>query len=303
MNCFKKMNKIFIIVLFFVYGCLDNTSDLTMQTLTHDNVVREYYVSYPENIDGPVPLIINMHGFASHAIDQKDYSKMDSYAHSRGVAVVYPEGISRSWNVGTEGSLTNEDDVGFISTLIDSIATDFDIDLDRIYACGMSNGGYMSYELICNLSDKITAFGSVTGNFMLNDNQSCAVNREIPLIHIHGTKDRLVDYENSRDDAMNTMDSINYWVKHNKLTQVELEVIDDLDPSDGTNVEKFTFYSENSDTKVVHFKIYNGGHQWFGSPIADWFLIKLFLGKNNHEINSNKELVDFFLQYKLSDFN
>ena len=69
------------------------------------------------------------------------------------------------------------------------------------------------------------------------------------------------------------------------------------------NVEKFTFYSENSDTKVVHFKIYNGGHQWFGSPIADWFLIKLFLGKNNHEINSNKELVDFFLQYKLSDFN
>ena len=138
---------------------------------------------------------------------------------------------------------------------------------------------------------------------MLNDNQSCAVNREIPLIHIHGTKDKLVDYENSRDDAMNTMDSINYWVKHNKLTQVELEVIDDLDLSDGTNVEKFTFYSENSDTKVVHFKIYNGGHQWFGSPIADWFLIKLFLGKNNHEINSNKELVDFFLQYKLSDFN
>ena len=78
------MNKIFIIVLFFVYGCLDNTSDLTMQTLTHDNVVREYYVSYPENIDGPVPLIINMHGFASHAIEQKDYSQMDSYAHSRG---------------------------------------------------------------------------------------------------------------------------------------------------------------------------------------------------------------------------
>ena len=214
------MNKIFIIVLFFVYGCLDNTSDLTMQTLTHDNVVREYYVSYPENIDGPVPLIINMHGFASHAIEQKDYSQMDSYAHSRGVAVVYPEGISRSWNVGTEGSLTNEDDVGFISTLIDSIATDFDIDLDRIYACGMSNGGYMSYRLAYDLSDKIAAFGSVTGNFMINNtmNDCQDQNRDIPIIHFHGTQDGVVNYyPPSFDGSLTVEQSIEFWSDYNDL--------------------------------------------------------------------------------------
>jgi poly(3-hydroxybutyrate) depolymerase len=167
----------------------------------------------------------------------------------------------------------------------------------------MSNGGYMSYELICSLSDKITAFGSVTGNFMLNDDQSCSVSREIPLIHIHGTDDRLVDYTDPRDYAMNTMDSVNYWAKHNQLSELEIQAIDDVVPSDKTYVEKFTFYRNNSDTKVVHFKVYNGGHQWFGSPVGDWFWIKLGLGNNNHEINASKELVDFFLQYKLSDFN
>ena len=259
------------------YGGYDDTVDLPVQTLTYDNIVREYYVSYPENSDSSVPLIINMHGFGSYAIQQKNYSQMDSYAHSKGVAVVYPEAINNSWNVGTGRGLNRQDDVGFINVLIDSIATDYNIDLDRIYACGMSNGGYMSYELICSLSDKITAFGSVTGNFMLNDDQSCSVSREIPLIHIHGTDDRLVDYTDSRDYAMNTMDSVNYWAKHNQLSELEIQAIDDVVPSDKTYVEKFTFYRNNSDTKVVHFKVYNGGHQWFGSPVGDWFWIKLGL--------------------------
>ena len=256
------------------YGGYDDTADLPVQTLTYDNVVREYYVSYPENSDSSAPLIINMHGFGSYAIQQKNYSQMDSYAHSKGVAVVYPEAINNSWNVGTGRGLNRQDDVGFINVLIDSIATDYNIDLDRIYACGMSNGGYMSYELICSLSDKITAFGSVTGNFMLNDDQSCSVSREIPLIHIHGTDDRLVDYTDSRDYAMNTMDSVNYWAKHNQLSELEIQAIDDVVLSDKTHVEKFTFYRNNSDTKVVHFKVYNGGHQWFGSPVGDWFWIK-----------------------------
>ena len=297
------MNEILMTLMLLFYGGYDDTVDLPVQTLTYDNIVREYYVSYPENSDSSVPLIINMHGFGSYAIQQKNYSQMDSYAHSKGVAVVYPEAINNSWNVGTGRGLNRQDDVGFINVLIDSIATDYNIDLNRIYACGMSNGGYMSYELICSLSDKITAFGSVTGNFMLNDDQSCSVSREIPLIHIHGTDDRLVDYTDSRDYAMNTMDSVNYWAKHNQLSELEIQAIDDVVPSDKTYVEKFTFYRNNSDTKVVHFKVYNGGHQWFGSPVGDWFWIKLGLGNNNHEINASKELVDFFLQYKLSDFN
>ena len=68
-------------------------------------------------------------------------------------------------------------------------------------------------------------------------------------------------------------------------------------------IERYTYTKENSDTKVIHLKVVNGGHLWLGSPIGDWLFLKLFFGKNNHEINSSKELVDFFLKYKLSDFN
>ena len=113
-----------------------------------------------------------MHGYGGSSQSQLSYSEMDLFAHPMNVAVVYPQGATNgwgisAWNIGTFWDQSNLDDVGFISLMIDQISADFDIDLDRVYACGMSNGGYMAYELACELENKIAAFGSVTGNFIL----------------------------------------------------------------------------------------------------------------------------------------
>ncbi len=190
-----------------------------------------------------------------------------------------------------------------VNALIDSVSSKYNIDSDRIYACGFSNGGTFSYELICSLSNKIAAFGSVGGNFSINEKRVCNIDREIPLIHIHGTKDRLQEYNKSDRDFLSTIESFNFWVKYNQLDKTIVENITDVHKKDRTTVEKYTFYKNNSDTKVIHFKVENGGHLWLGSPMGDRFLERLLFGRNNHEINSSKELVDFFLKYKLSDFN
>ena len=42
--------------------------------------------------------------------------------------------------------------------------------------------GYMAYELACELSHRIAAFGSVTGKFIHNENQICELNRKIPVL-------------------------------------------------------------------------------------------------------------------------
>ncbi len=269
-------------------------------TLTYDGLTREYYVSYPDSATEPCPLVINMHGFGSNALDQQFYSEMDDYALDQNIAVVYPMGIDSAWNVGTYWDFSDANDIGFISVLIDSVAEDFNIDLDRVYACGMSNGGYMAYELACELSDKIAAFGSVTGNFMLNADQVCDDSREIPFIHIHGTNDYIVPYSYSWDGSMYVGEAIEYWRDHNDLDSVLVESLPDLDSTDNTTVEKFTYYNNSSPTQFVHFKVIGGGHQWFGSSIGDWAIP--FLGLNNHDINANEELLDFFLNYRLSDF-
>ena len=235
-------------------------------------------------------------------MDQQGFSQMDNYAHQNGVGVIYPEGIKRSWNVG-KAILNEENDIGFVNALIDSVTSKYNIDSNRIYACGFSNGGTFSYELMCGLSNKIAAFGSVGGNFSINENRLCNIDREIPLIHIHGTRDRLQKYNHSDVDFLSTIESVNYWAKYNQLDIKVVENIEDIHKKDGTTVEKYTYSKNNSNTKVIHFKVVKGGHLWLGSPIADWLTLRLFFGRNNHEINSSKEIVDFFLKYKLSDFN
>ena len=196
-------------------------------SVNHDLIARSYYMSYPENISDQesAPLIINMHGFGGSALSQRYYSEMDQFAHEQGIAVVYPQGIVNSigytsWNVGTYWDFSNLDDVGFIEAMINKVSDDFNIDLDRIYACGMSNGGYMSYELACELEDKITAFGSVTGNFMLNQTsgQFCEFTREVPIVHFHGTADSTVDYyPPTFDQALSVSESIDFWSEYNDL--------------------------------------------------------------------------------------
>ena len=297
------MYKIFIFFIsLFLLGGAENKMAPKKDKINIDGKKREYYVSLPENTSKPIPLIINFHGFLDRAINQKEFSQMDNYAHQNGVGVVYPEGVKRSWNVG-KAILSNENDIGFVNALIDSVSSKYNIDSDRIYACGFSNGGTFSYELICSLSNKIAAFGSVGGNFSINKKRVCNIDREIPLIHIHGTKDRLQEYNKSDRDFLSTIESFNFWVKYNQLDKTIVENITDVHKKDRTTVEKYTFYKNNSDTKVIHFKVENGGHLWLGSPMGDRFLERLLFGRNNHEINSSKELVDFFLKYKLSDFN
>ena len=229
-----------------------------------------------------------MHGYGGNSQSQLSYSEMDLFAHSRNIAVVYPQGLVNgwgftAWNIGTFWDQSNLDDVGFISVMIDQISNDFEIDLDRVYACGMSNGGYMTYELACELEDKIAAFGSVTGNFMLNisDGQICEFSREIPIAHFHGTADDVVDYyPPTFDQALAVSESIDFWSEYNNL---DLEYIYQLNE----NVEIYQYYNQEATTEFLHFKVYGGGHTWFNE---------------NWGFHTSEELINFFLNYRLSDF-
>ena len=253
-------------------------------TINHDGNNRSYYVAYPDGVDELAPLVINMHGYGGNAAGQISYTQMNQYAHNQGMAVVYPQGLNNSWNVYTYWDSNPYDDVGFISSMIDSIASDFNIDLDRVYACGMSNGGYMTYRLACDLSDKIAAFGSVTGNCMINTNLAgdcMGQSREIPIIHFHGTADGVVGYyPPSFDGSLTVNESINFWSEYNNFTE---EYVEDIN----NNVEVYTYSKESSDTKFIHYKVYGGGHEWFN---------------NAWGFNTSSELISFFSNYKLSDF-
>ncbi|MDX1470717.1 MAG: PHB depolymerase family esterase, partial [Flavobacteriaceae bacterium] len=138
--------------------------------LEHDEIMREYILHIPTNYNEQetYPLLLNFHGYGSNATQHMQYSRFNDLADRENFIVVYPEGTmledKTHWNVGGWTLASKVDDVSFVNALIDKLASDYKVDKSRIYATGMSNGGYMSFLLACQLSDKIAAIASVTGS-------------------------------------------------------------------------------------------------------------------------------------------
>jgi polyhydroxybutyrate depolymerase len=111
----------------------------------------------------PTPLVFNLHGFQSNAEQQQALTFMNRVADENNFLVAVPQGLGRfldqiedvdllldneSWNAGNCCSVyvpgrQNPDDVGFFRALLEYVAEETNLDRDRVYSTGMSNGGLM----------------------------------------------------------------------------------------------------------------------------------------------------------------
>ena len=267
-------------------------------SITHDGIQRDYILYIPELYDGSraVPLILNFHGFGSNANEQMFYGDFRDIADTEGFLLVHPEGTTfignQFWNVGFPGISSTIDDVGFTEALIDELATLYTINLDRVYATGMSNGGFMSFLLACQLSEKIAAVASVTGSMTQNTFNNCNAQLPTPVLQIHGTEDDVVLY-NGNTLSIPIADVISYWVDYNNCeTTPSTTTLPDLDVSDGSTVEHSVY--ENSDNGITteHMKVIGGGHTWPGSVLNT--------AGTNQDIDASMEIWLFFSRYDIN---
>ncbi|MBM3470200.1 MAG: hypothetical protein FJX73_05345 [Armatimonadetes bacterium] len=97
----------------------------------------------------------------------------------------------QTWNDGSgrfHSGSTNVDDVGFVSALLDDLASRFVVDVRRIFVTGFSNGASMAYRVGAELSGRIAAVAPISGHLWLKDPQFL---RPVPLISIAGLADPL----------------------------------------------------------------------------------------------------------------
>ena len=111
-----------------------------------------------------------------------------------GFIAVHPKGGGNTWNAGLccgEAMTAKVDDVGFVAAMLDELEARFCVDTDRVFACRLSNGGFISHRLACELSERIAAIAPVAGT---NVTSPCAPSQPVSVIHFHGTADTLVPY-------------------------------------------------------------------------------------------------------------
>ncbi len=293
------MRKISLFIAIILYGCgggSSSSNDLTAPIITpppppptntvpdctpttytntlyctskRQNLNREFYIYIPDDIDttnSQIPLLFSLHGYTSRAIWNLGYTGFQSIAETEKFIVIYPQGTilastgETHWNVGgwTVGSTT--DDVDYLSSLIDWAYSEYKIDRNRVYSTGMSNGGFMSYHLACNLSYKIAAVASVTGSMTPQTYNSCSPTHPTAILQIHGTADGVVPYYgNSISRAIPTV--MDYWEEYNDCEQEIINIIDDVN-GDGDGGYLYSYNQCLSDVNLRLYLMTNMGHEW-----------------------------------------
>lgn len=285
--------RLFALCLFLFLSTWSYAQTTLTGSISHNGINRDYRLYVPSGYsmsDTSLALVFNMHGFTSDAAQQEQSSQMNIIAENENFLVCYPNGINRSWNVGwTFGS--NADDVGFISSLIDSLTDSYRIDQNRVYACGMSNGGFMAFRLACELQNKIAAVASVTGSMVPQALTSCQPDNPIPVLQIHGTQDFIVSYNGSAI-ASPVMDVVQFWATHNGCDkEPSITQVPDIQVNDNTTTEILTFAPCLRNSEVAHYRVQNGGHTW---P-----RLNASIPGTSRDFEASQVIWDFFKRFKL----
>lgn len=167
--------------------------------LTVNGKSRSYLLYVPANVQENAPLVFSLHGTGGHSSDKAPMGSDVSDAN--GFIVVYPQGSNIYFPVfgGTlpgwqsTGDEKSMEDVAFFKAIIEDVAKTYTIDRKRIYCCGFSNGGMMTYSQTNTCADVFAAFASISG-FQLNEFHLHHTGaRPVPFLHIHGKNDNFVD--------------------------------------------------------------------------------------------------------------
>lgn len=272
-----------------------------LDSLEVDDINRFYRVYVPEiaKDQDNVPLVFNLHGRGSDASQQEFYAVMNEVADTAGFIICYPESERfddvKLWNSGFDPNWV--DDVGFINALIDEIHKDYAINLNKVYSCGMSNGGYQSLFMACELTNRFAAVASVTGSMLKTVVDNCEPNRAIPVMQIHGTDDPTVLY-NGSDFGISIEELVQFWVAHNECNPIgDTLNIENIDTTDNTTAERIAYAGGTNNSEVIFYKVIDGEHTWPGSLKG----IGTLLGRVNHDFNASGVIWNFFNQFALSD--
>lgn len=276
------------------------------RTLIHDNVTRKYLLHLPKGMNPkkPLPLVMALHGGGGNAqsMVRSTMGGLDALSDRGHFILVYPEGMGRGWNDGRHDAVALRrrrgiDDVGFISLLIDTLSQEFRINPKRVFSTGISNGGFMSFRLACELSEKITAIAPVIGGMGVEYAPQCKPTEAVAVLIIQGTEDPLVPYKGGqvrvfgqeRGAILASDEVVKIWVENNKTsTRAKREKLPDQDKTDGSQGIRETY---SGTSPVIRYIIEGGGHTW---PGATQYLPQRIVGNLNKDMDANQVIWEFF---------
>lgn len=306
------MDKSWLLFILLVINTLDVQSQRNTETVyfDHDGVERSCELYVPKNFSQknayPVVLILHGGGGSAKGLIRSTRGRFNQLADLNGFVAVYPNGYGKSWNDGARDTFgvarnLNIDDVGFIGKVLEDLSKKMNLDRKNIFACGISNGGFMVQRLAFELSGKIRGIAVVAANLSEVQAEKIFPQKPVSVLFINGTADPLVPYNGGdvtvfrqKRGKIKSMDeSLDTWRKINVCSETEATIpFPDKNKTDGCKAEKTVYRNpENPDVKVAAIKINNGGHTWPGSLQN---LPGRLVGNTCRDFNACDEIWSFF---------
>ena len=262
-----------------------------------DGRERTFVVHVPPSYDPAkaTPLVLNFHGYQMSPKLEDWLTRMSEKSDAAGFVVVYPQGVGArtSFNAGIccgVAAHDNVDDVAFTSAMLDRLEADLCIDTRRVYATGMSNGGFMSHRLGCALADRIAAIAPVAG---INGDPLCSPSRPVPVLDFHGTDDPTVPYDGDpKRGWLSAPASVEAWAARDGCDGERVE------SSPGTHVRCVTRPHCRAGAEVTLCTVEGGGHTWPGGVNVPWIAGQ---GSTNQDVSANDLIWDFFQKHPLPE--
>ena len=287
-----------IIFILFLFPYLVFSQQLTTENILYDGNNREYIIYVPQTYSSNIstPILFAFHGGSGYANDFMNYeADFRTISDTAGFIVVYPQaledpndGNSTNW---LHKEPTDHKDIFFIEFLIDTLSTQYNIDLSRVYACGYSLGGMFSYELACQLNEKITAIAPVAGAAFYGAFSNCNILHPTAVMSIVRTDDGTHPYNDINGWYFSIAEIDSFWAYTNNtdITPIFTQ-IPDINTNDGSTVERYSWINGDGCVQVEELKIINGGHDW-PSSLSSW---------SNQDIDANVEVWNFVSKFDMN---
>lgn len=287
------------------------------------------------------PVVLILHDADNDALDMVRLSRFDATADEHGVIAVYPNALRRRWTNFEEDSQQQNrggyggrhggmgggmggggmgrgrggqgggggrgagrrtsNDLAFFNAMLDQLDTEYSVDDNRVFATGFSDGGFMDFQLGCNLANRIAAIAPVGAEMAKSQEEFCKnwTFRPVALLMINGTEDPVLPYR-GRSTAPATIsapDTAKDWAKTAGCSKSAQRTTLPPRASGGlqTNVDSYGDCTQGAE--VLLYSIVDGGHFWPGGEQP--YVPANKIGRSSDDLEANEVIWKFFAAHPM----
>lgn len=294
-------------------------------TLKIGSQTRYFRVYQPAGLVSNTPVLILLHGGGQSMTDIFETTAggtrvWTTVADEEKFLLLVPNGFeeatksangnNQNWNdcrplTSANPGYTSQDDVRFISELIEWTKKSFSVDNTRFYVTGSSNGGLLGYRLATELNSKIAAIASFIANHP-SPNECTAPSAPMPIMICVGTLDPLMPFlggnvsASNRGTVLSAAETLTFWLAANGVSSsgFVLTNLPDINTNDNSTIVKRSYAASNPAKEIEFYTVVGGGHNMpsIANPLST--LAQTAVGPQNQDIEGARVAWNFLKRHK-----